>query len=162
MNSNSVYLFGPDAQSDEERSKILSSVGPQIDVFVSNPLMDATAGMAKKSKSVRALIDTGASLNSISISVARTVGLMKVDERPVSQVSGKVLMPVFHGKVYVPKLEHSIVGEFYGGQPGSMGMSYQVLLGTPFLKRYIFNYDGPRGYFSLRKSDISGNWADIV
>lgn len=157
------YLYGDDAQDDDERRKLLRSNGPQINVYVSNPF-SAKFNMpsAKVSKSTRALIDTGASINSISVSVAQAIGLMQIDERDIIQVSGSTRLPVYQGQVYVPEIEDTILGEFYGGQPGSSSNGYQVLLGRPFLENYIFSYDGPKGYFTLTKHDSSDDWKNII
>jgi len=116
----------------------------------------------KERKTVLALLDTGASLNSISISVAKAVGLMQTDEQTIRHVSGLETVPVFQGKIAIPQLNDVIIGEFFGGSPGAAIGGYQVLLGRPFLKKYILNYEGRQGRFSLSKYKNSDEWTDIV
>lgn len=146
-----MQMFGPDANSEEERSEALQAKGPLIEAFMSNPT--GVVGV-KSSKRVLALVDTGATSNVIDERIAKALGLMQVDQRLVAHAMGEQLAPVFFGNLFIPKLEITITGRFIGGDSGGGSNGYDMLLGRSFLKRFILNYDGIKGHFTLISKEM--------
>ncbi|WP_409433622.1 retropepsin-like aspartic protease [Litorimonas sp. RW-G-Af-16] len=137
-----IKQFGPSGQHSNERSLLLRSEGPILDVVI------------KKSKilsgrNFRGLIDTGASVNCIDNMTARKLGLPIIDYKQFQSASGQNLTPVYVGIIDIAEVGIEILGQFYGAELGLGTKSYHCLLGRPFLSNFIFSYDGPDGVFQL-------------
>jgi len=152
-----MQLFGPTGQNDSERRLLLRSQGPRIDVTLRNSMgnpsvNELSAKYFQSSQNASALIDTGASVNCIDNQIAKQLNLKVIDFRLMRSASDSGLTPVYLGKVEIPKLNETIFGEFYGAELAQSGQNHRLLLGTPFLSSFIFNYDGPKGVFYIGRS----------
>jgi len=145
-----VKVFSHDAQTEGERRLLLRSQGPRLNGYLSNP---TGALGVKRSKRVSALIDTGASMNMIDNRIAKSLGLLQVDQREVVTAMGATLAPVYYAKLVLELVDVTISGRFFGGNNGGIGTSYDMLLGRSFLQDYVFNYNGLIGRCELGSED---------
>ncbi len=156
-----MQVFGPSAQDDDERALLLKSQGPRIDVILTNPikarsLNELNSEYYSKTQEATALIDTGASVNCVDNLIARQLNLKVIDTRLMRSANTSGLTPIYLGQILIPKLNETILGEFYGADLSRSGQQHKSLLGTPFLSNFIFNYDGPKGLFHIgRTNDLS-------
>ena len=153
-----MQVFGPTAQDDNERSLLLRSQGPLIDVVLRNPinshqLNELSPQYHLNSQEYTALIDTGASVNCIDNLIAKQLKLKVIDSRLMRSANNSGLTPIYLGQVFIPKLKETIFGEFYGADLSQSGQHHKSLLGTPFLSNFIFNYDGPKGLFHIGRTN---------
>lgn len=153
-----MQVFGPTAQDDDERALLLKSQGPRIDVVLTNPirarsLNELSPEYHLDTQEATALIDTGASVNCIDNLIAQQLNLKVIDTRMMRSANTSGMTPIYLGQVLIPKLNETILGEFYGADLSRSGQQHKSLLGTPFLSNFIFNYDGPKGLFYIGRSN---------
>jgi len=103
-------------------------------------------------RNLKALIDTGASVNCIDNRAAKKLNLPVIDYKIFQSASGRAPTPIYLGKIEIPDLNTIILGQFYGAELGNNNESYQCLLGRPFLAGFIFSYNGAEGTFHLARS----------
>lgn len=98
---------------------------------------------------VRALVDTGATVSAIENSAARRLGLVRTGTISLAGVGGVTEQPVYAAAVDFPGLGISSQDpiRLAGADLGSR--EFEFLLGRDVLERLVFEYDGPGGAFSL-------------
>lgn len=137
---------GPDGRVDPQA---LIANGPTLQVVVSHYVPDATpedetTGPETRSKTVKALIDTGASHSCIDEAVAQELGLPVVDLQMVGGVAGARQHNVYMARVSLIGTQVEEYGRFTGVNLSESGQHQHVLLGRSFLRRTIMIYDGLR------------------
>ena len=103
-----------------------------------------------------ALIDTGASLSAVDVTVVQTLGVQPVGIANVGGVTGAGQQPTYPGRFTfpgtgLPSIDFSLLlGANLGGLtvPGMPGQLI-ALLGREILQRFILIYNGPAAMFSL-------------
>lgn len=126
----------------------LLNYGPTCQVVVTGIQGDGdSADEDDSSKSVHALIDTGATLSCIDEGLAQELGLPVVDVQPIAGVAGVQDHNVYMGMVIIPGLEFNQYGRFTG--VGMAEQGHKVLLGRSFLSHCIMVYDGLRGQVTI-------------
>ena len=151
------YRFGPDGNAEARRSSILAH-GPIIPLQIASarPPADAnelSPGFVPRTMTVKALLDTGASLNGIDSELAQSLGLAIVDRRFASSGLGSGMTDIYLGDLRIPALESKIGERLFGLSLGGPNSHFQLLLGRPFLQDFIFRYDGLEGEFYLETPD---------
>lgn len=92
-----------------------------------------------------ALIDTGATESCIDSSVAATLALPVVNERPVSGVHGQAKVNVHLAQIHIPALRFTQYGAFSGVHLHAGGQPHSALLGRTFLHHITMAYRGDSG-----------------
>ena len=145
--TDTVGVYGPFADSDAERAKLLEANGPRI------PLTFASASGSEQVLR-DCLIDTGASDIVVGPRLVRQLGLMLTDSRSVGVVGGAVQATVHAARLiqtdlgFNEVLEVVCVPTMLAGQP--------ILLGRRFLSFFNVSYEGPSGTFYFYKPKPTG------
>ncbi|MCY3628536.1 MAG: retropepsin-like aspartic protease [Bacteroidetes bacterium] len=98
-----------------------------------------------------ALIDTGATTSSIDRNLADKLGLQIIDRGPLMVGSGVQEFNLYLAQVYIPRLNHTIYGEFHGvhlSDENGNGL-YKAILGRNFLAHFKMVYEGWTGSVKL-------------
>ena len=131
-------------------SKLLLE-GPHIEIKISTarPEFDEgrAIGLEYRELSVRALIDTGASLTVINPQIAATCKLLQTDWNKITTVGGKAgRYPAYAAAISFPESDLPafdvirVVACPIIEQP-----FFSCLIGRDILRKWFFTYDGPNG-----------------
>ncbi len=125
--------------------------GPTISVSVSEyvPKEILIQDKVARTKTVHALIDTGAIDSCIDKNLAEELGLPKVDEVSVAGANGATNQPIYMGIITSPDLDLLNFGRFIGVDLKDGGQQHDVLIGRTFLRHVIMIYDGIRSQVSI-------------
>ena len=96
-----------------------------------------------------ALIDTGAALSCIDADLALQLGLPLIDKQHVSGVHGSQPVNVHLGQIFIPALNRTIYGDFFGVHLQSGGQPHFALIGRSFLQSYTMLYEGRTGKVTI-------------
>ena len=96
-----------------------------------------------------ALVDTGASESCIDSSLAIELDLPVVDRRSVSGSHGAQEVNFHLAQIYVPDLDHAIIGRFAGVHLAAGGQPHSALMGRTFLRNVTMIYEGRTGAVTL-------------
>lgn len=100
---------------------------------------------------IRGLIDTGASISTVSDAVAQAAGLRIVGSVQVGGVGGTSEKPIYAASFSLPEYGVSVDPiEMAGVTLGAPG--FDVLVGRDILKALLFNYKGPDGMFDVNRT----------
>ena len=102
-----------------------------------------------KSKTVHALIDTGASQSMIDSHLAEQLGLVPVDKAMVAGVGGPKEHTMYLTRILCFMLEVEQYGKLLAADLKDGGIEHEVLLGRDFLSSTIMIYDGIRAQVTL-------------
>lgn len=101
---------------------------------------------------VRGMVDTGASISTVSEAVAQAAGLTQVGSVPLYGVGGGGEKPVFAASFGLPDYGTTVdpveVGGVTIGMPG-----VDILIGRDILRALHLEYLGPQGAFSLTQGE---------
>ncbi len=138
---------------EEERPSLLAQVGPTIPVQIGfDPgfdEFDETAPILPSSL-FPALVDTGASSNSIDAELASDLRLPVIyyDEE-VSGSAGKHKADIYLAQIHIPELNRTISGQFVGVRLAAGGQLHRAIIGSSFLRDFVLRYDGRTGEVTL-------------
>jgi hypothetical protein len=100
------------------------------------------------------MIDTGASISTVSERVSKAAGLQQVSSVPISGVGGTAERPVMSAAVGLPEygvdVDPTEIVEVSIGAPG-----FEILIGRDILQALELKYTGPHGIFNLT-SEVTG------
>lgn len=96
-----------------------------------------------------ALIDTGAVESCIDVTLASALGLAVVDRVWASGVFGPTEANTYLAQVFIPALNHTLIGEFAGVHLLEGGQVHVALIGRTFLRHHRLVYDGRSGEVTL-------------
>lgn len=98
------------------------------------------------------VIDTGASIICIDNRIAKRLGLIASNRKPVQMADGRVVVSAIYAvRMTVPVLDYDDIVQVCGVEMELP--SARVLIGRSFLKDYIVNYDGPKELFEFHETD---------
>lgn len=103
---------------------------------------------------VKAMIDSGASISTVSDAVAAAAGLQQVGSVPIGGVGGTSTRPIYSASFGVPDYGITLDPIEIAGVSLPVG-GFEVLLGRDVLRKLEFDYTGPHGAFLLTQ-DIKG------
>jgi hypothetical protein len=124
--------------------------GALVDVTISIPASYAAQvqGQAAAAQTVKGMVDTGASISTVSERVAQAAGLQKVGSVPIGGVGGTSERPIYAASVGLPQYGVKVDPVEVGGVDiGLTGVD--VLVGRDILKALHLDYEGPEGAFAL-------------
>lgn len=122
--------------------------GPTLSVDIGfDPSFKPTPGFIPVPgiKGVQALVDTGATESCIDSELAAQLNLPIIDKRGVSGVHGKNDVNIHLAQIYIPSLNHAIIGAFAGVHLAAGGQTHKALIGRTFLQSFTMVYDGRTG-----------------
>ena len=96
-----------------------------------------------------ALLDTGARESCIDTSLAQDLGLPFEGQKLISGTYGTHLANVYLAQIYIPALDETISGEFYGITMAGGGFYQRALICRDFLLRCVLHYDGRTGEVTI-------------
>ena len=141
---------------EHRHQELLIDVGPTIPVEIGydpgyNPSVDPKPKLPPTL--YPALIDTGASDNSVDYQLAVRIGLPVIHyEQEISGSAGRHTVPVYLAHVHINEISHTISGRFTGVQLAAGGQMHAAILGRSFLSDFTLIYDGPTGTVTLSYS----------
>jgi len=134
---------------------LLQDVGPTIGVYIGfDPNYDGknpNVIPAIPTDNKEALIDTGASHNSIDWTLAKALNLPIIDKKPVSGIHGSAEVEICSAQIYLPHFNVTFYGPFALVKLQEGGQRQHALLGRNLLRHFTFYYDGIEGYARLSR-----------
>lgn len=97
---------------------------------------------------VKGMIDTGASISTVSDEVASAAGLQQVGSVPIGGVGGMSTRPIYSAYFGMPDYGVAVDPIEIAGVSLPVG-GFQVLVGRDVLKALQLTYTGPHGVFAL-------------
>ncbi len=134
---------------EEEQPSLLAQIGPTIPVQIGfDPGFGEfdTADPILPPDLFSALVDTGASSNSIDAELASDLRLPVIyyDEE-VSGSAGKHKADIYLAQIHIPELDRTISGQFVGVRLAAGGQLHRAIIGRSFLRNFVLHYDGRTG-----------------
>lgn len=128
--------------------------GAVVDVVISAPASQSAAGQgtAGTSQTVRGMIDTGASISTVSDAVAAGAGLVQTGSVPLGGVGGTSERPIYAASFTLPKWGVTVDPIEVAGVTIPMP-GIDILVGRDILRAIDLSYRGPAGAFSLVKGE---------
>ena len=102
--------------------------------------------------SVPALVDTGAVESCIDSALAEKLELPVVDRQVVGGVHGAQPVNLYPAQIYIPDLDFSMSGLFFGAHLLDGGQPHGALIGRDFLRNFTMTYEGRTGIVSIAKA----------
>lgn len=96
-----------------------------------------------------ALVDTGAAVSCIDSDLALQLRLPLIDQQQVAGVHGSQAVNVYLGQIFIPSLNWTIYGEFFGVHLQSGGQPHFALIGRTFLREFTLVYEGRTGTVTI-------------
>lgn len=139
--------FGFEDVHDISGQELLVTYGPTLAVEIGfdpgfpddKPRPDLPANQ------IRALVDTGATHSCIDSDLALELGLPIVEREYIAGVHGVAPVNMHLAQIYIPALDHTIVGRFAGIHLSASSQTHLALLGRTFLQHYTMVYEGRIG-----------------
>jgi len=142
----------PAAQA-QDLAEALRRDGAIVNVQISAPAaLAAQAGAAAKPQVVKGLVDTGASISTVSDAVAQAAGLQAVGSVPLYGVGGGGERPIYAASFGLQ--DYGVVVdpiEIAGVTIPMPGVD--ILVGRDILKALRLDYKGPAGAFTLTQEE---------
>lgn len=107
-------------------------------------------------QTIKAMIDTGASISTVSDAVASAAGLQQVSSVPIGGVGGVSTRPIYSASFGVPDYKVQIDPIQIAGVSLPVG-GFDALLGRDILKVLEFDYTGIQGSFLVTQGVKSGS-----
>ncbi len=101
---------------------------------------------------VPALVDTGASISTISMSLATAAGLVSTGPIQIGTAGGTVQGSVYASSVTLPEYGINFDPLEIGGTPTGLPPEFQMLIGRDILRHLVLDYHGPKGEFLLEQA----------
>lgn len=143
----------PQQQQQANPMLLLRRDGALVDVEVSAPASrraaeEAEGAMGGTPHLVRGMVDTGASISTISDEVAAAAGLQMTGSVPLGGVGGTSERPIYAASFNLP--EYGVFFDAIEVAGVTLPVpDFQVLIGRDILQRLRLDYHGPAGVFSL-------------
>lgn len=123
----------------------LEQTGAVVDVTITKP----TAGGGGTPVTIKAMIDTGASISTLQDSVAQRAGLQQTGETQLAGVGGVQTSPIYAASLAIPEFGVTVpaleVASITNPFPG-----VEMLIGRDILKQITrLDYRGGEGHFAL-------------
>lgn len=156
-----IPFMGQGAPSPTELVERLRQDGALVNVQISVPAAYAKqltdSGKAvPPPQVVKAMIDTGASISTVSDTVAAAAGLQQVGSVPIGGVGGMSTRPIYSASFGLPDYSISVDPIEIAGVSLPVG-GFEVLVGRDVLRALEFDYTGPHGAFVLTQNVKAGD-----
>ena len=148
-----IDCVSPDLPDRGVRRALLAEAGPTIPVQIGHdPGFDEYADLKPvvPPDLYPALVDTGASGNSIDNELAVALGLPVVEYAvTVSGSVGEHTTNVYLAHIHIAELSRTIAGRFTGVALAAGGQLHRAIIGRSFLQDFVLHYDGRTGLVTL-------------
>ena len=132
----------------------LQVFGPRIEVEIGLPLISDPSGPPPKFSKMPALIDTGARLTLLTPQAVERVGLRKVNEMQLARAGGITEnVGVYVASIQFPRSELAAIEIIEVACCELPEQPMQCLIGRDILSRWLFNYAGPAGHWTINDQD---------
>jgi len=127
------------------RDGAIVNVVIQVPAAYAKQLQDA-GNPVPPAQTIKAMIDTGASISTVSDTVATAAGLQQVGSVPIGGVGGVSTRPIYSASFAVPDYNVGVDPIEIAGVSLPVG-GFDALLGRDILKALQLTYTGPQGSF---------------
>lgn len=107
-------------------------------------------------QTIKAMIDTGASISTVSDNVATSAGLQQVGSVPLGGVGGTSTRPIYSASFGLPDYKVQVDPIEIAGVSLPVG-GFDALVGRDILKALEFDYTGPHGVFLVSQTIKAGD-----
>lgn len=128
--------------------------GALLQVQISMPGSLQAAGGKGSPQVVKGMVDTGASISTVSEQVAASAGLQQVGSVPLGGVGGSSERPILAAAIGLPEYGVSVDPIEIASVNVPFGQ-FDMLIGRDILKALHLDYRGPAGAFSLTKDEAA-------
>jgi len=141
----------------ESVAETLRKNGALVEVTISVPAAYAAQLQSQgkpvpPAQTVKGLVDTGASISTVSDAVSSAAGLQQVGSVPIGGVGGMSEKPIFAASFALPKYGVKVDPIEVGGVSIPMP-GVDILVGRDILKALHLDYEGPEGVFQLTQEN---------
>ena len=148
-----IDCVSPDVPDMAVRRALLAEAGPTIPVQIGHaPGFDEYTDPKPiiPSDLYPALVDTGASGNSIDSELAADLRLPVVEYGvTVAGSVGEHTTNIYLAQIHIPELSRTISGRFIGVGLAAGGQLHRAIIGRSFLRDFVLHYDGRTGEVTL-------------
>ena len=135
--------------SEDSRGPLLVEVGPAVPVQIGHDpgFDDAIEPLPLLPPDLYpALVDTGASGNSIDIELAARLRLPVYEyDVPIAGSVGENTANIYLAQIYIPGLNRTISGQFTSVNLAGGGQYHRAIIARSFLQDFVLHYDGRTG-----------------
>jgi hypothetical protein len=125
--------------------------GPILPIRIGLPSASAKDGAETVMEEVQALVDTGASITAVNMSVAERLGLVATGSLELGGVTGSATRPIYGVRLVMPEPGYTFDPiQVVGADLNTP--DFEVLIGRNLLCSMLMTYDGTRGQFALTKN----------
>lgn len=104
----------------------------------------------RSSEILNGVIDTGASISCVDNRIAKKLGLIATDRKPVQMADGRIIVSSIYGaRMVINALGFDDMVQVCGVEMALP--SRRLLIGRSFLRNYILNYHGQREQFEFHE-----------
>jgi hypothetical protein len=107
-------------------------------------------------QTIKAMIDTGASISTVSDAIASAAGLQQISSVPIGGVGGVSTRPIYAAAFGVPDYKVEVDPTEIAGVSLPVG-GFDALLGRDILKALELTYTGPHGSFLVSQDVKAGS-----
>jgi hypothetical protein len=136
----------------EDLAEVLRRDGAIVNVQISAPSANVIPGGTPQI--VKGLIDTGASISTVSDAVAQAAGLQMVGSAPIGGVGGTSQRPIYAASFSLPDYGVTIDPVEIAGVTIPL-TGVDVLIGRDVLKALRLDWLGPAGVYNIEKPNIA-------
>lgn len=147
--------LGQQQTAGQNAAQLLKRHGALVDVEIGAPVERRAAEEAEgvvpgTPHLVKGLVDTGASISTVSDEVAAAAGLQMIGSVPLGGVGGTSERPIYAASFRLPEYDIFFPAIEIAGVTLPVP-DFQVLVGRDILERVLLAYHGPTGIFALEE-----------
>lgn len=148
--------LGQQQPTGQNPAQLLKRHGALVDVEIGAPVERRAAEEAEgvvpgTPHLVKGLVDTGASISTVSDEIATAAGLQVVGTVPLGGVGGTSERPIYAASFRLPEYDIFFPAIQIAGVTLPVP-DFQVLIGRDVLERVLLEYHGPTGVFALTEN----------
>jgi len=148
-------------QQQADPAELLRQKGAIVQVELTVPKEYAQALKAQNQEPptpqiIPAMVDTGASITTISTSLGAATGLVSTGPIQIGTAGGTVQGSVYAASLTLPEYGINFDPIEIGGTPTGLPPEFQMLIGRDVLRHLILDYHGPKGEFILEQAAKEG------
>lgn len=144
------WRLGQTSQQAVDLAEKLRQDGALLTVQISMPGSAAAAGGKGSPQVVHGMVDTGASISTVSEQVAAAAGLQQVGSVPLGGVGGSSERPILAAAITLPEYNVTVDPIEIASVNVPFGQ-FDMLIGRDILKALRLDYRGPEGAFALTR-----------
>lgn len=143
--------MGPATAADQ-----LTEQGAVVELTIKNP-----AGGSGAPVTLKAMIDTGASISTVVDSVAQRAGLQQTGSTQLSGVGGVQTSPIYAASLVIPQFNVEVPAVEVASIPNPLP-DVEMLIGRDILRALHLDYHGGAGNFVLVNENVPGGGGPAI